>query len=86
VGGIKIGDGPAIGDHQVFETPFVAEDALQQAGAAAAGFIVQTLVGAHDLSHIGFLHQGLERRQVGFVEFAGTHLVEVELVTAPFGA
>jgi len=59
---------------------------LQQAGAATAGFIVEALVGTHDLADIGFLYQGLERGQVGFIQFAGTHLVEVELVTAPFGA
>src|SRR5574344_512774 len=70
MGGIEVGNGTTIGDDQVFETPFVTQNALKQSGAAAAGFIIEPLVCTHDLSYVCILHQCLECRQIGFVQFS----------------
>ncbi|OQB66493.1 MAG: hypothetical protein BWX93_01944 [Bacteroidetes bacterium ADurb.Bin139] len=63
----EVRDGSAVGNHDILETPFITQDALQQAGTAAAGFVIYPLIGTHDLAHTSFLYQGLESRQVGFV-------------------
>ena len=59
---------------------------MQQAGTAAAGLVVNTLVGTHDLAHTGILNQGLESRQVGLVQFARVDGVQIQLVAAPLGS
>ena len=74
---VEVTDGTAVADNEVLESPFVAEDLLEQTGRAAAGIIVETLVGTHHLTHLGVLHQGLEGGHIGLPEVAGRHIGEV---------
>ena len=84
--GVEIGHGTAVAHHQVFESPFIAQDLLQQTGVAAAGVVVETLVGAHHFAHLRILHQGLEGRHVGLPQVAGRDVGQVDGVAAPFGS
>ena len=62
---VEVVDGIAVGNHQTLITPLVAKDIDKQAIAGAAGFSLKTLIGAHHLAYLGFLHQGLEGWQIG---------------------
>ena len=68
---VEILDRPAIADHIAGKAPFLAQDLLEQRGTAAARLAVGAVVRAHDRPRAGFLHAGLERRQVGLAQIAG---------------
>ena len=82
----KVGNSATVRHDHVFVAPVIAKDALQKPGASATGFVVQPRIRAHHFANVSLLHQGLERREVGFVQFARVHIVQIELMPAPFGA
>ena len=53
------------------------------AGLRAAGLSVNTLVGAHDLCDLTFLHECLEGGQIGLPEVALGQVLHVEFMTVP---
>ena len=81
---VKVADGPAVAHHQVFESPFIPQDLLQQAVAATARFSLETLVSTHDFLHVRLLHEGLECGQVGFPKVARVEVFNVETVAQGF--
>ena len=81
---IEIADGSAVAHHEVFESPLVAQNLLQQTCAATARIIVESLVGTHHLAHLRILHQRLEGRHVGLPEVAHRHIGEVDGVASVF--
>ena len=52
-------------------------------GITTAGVTINTLIGTHHLSHVSFLYQSLEGRQIGFPEVALRQVLNVEGVTVP---
>ena len=77
---VEVPDSPAVAHHQIFVSPFVPENLGQQAVAPAARLPLETLVGAHDLLHVGLLHQRLEGRQVGLPQIPRVQMLHVEIV------
>ena len=77
-------DGPAVGDDVALETPFLAQDLLEQPGTGAAWLAVHPVVRAHDGRGGPFLHARLERGQVGLAQVALAH-PRVELMAAELG-
>ena len=73
---IEIVDGVAVGHHQSVVAPLVAQDVYEQSVAGAAGTALETLIGAHHLAHIAFLHQCLKGGQIGLPQVAvgGLHV------------
>ena len=67
---VEVADGAAVRHHDARETPFVAEDVLQQTVAAAAGLSFVALICTHNFLHVGFLDYRTEGRQVGLPEVA----------------
>ena len=84
-GGVEVADGAAVRHDDVPIAPVVAQDAVQQAVAAAAGAALETVVGAHHLLDVGLLHQSLEGRQIGLVQVARVDAGGVERVAVPLG-
>ena len=84
VGSPEVGNGSTIGDYEIFESPLITEYLLKQTGVSTTRIIVQALVGTHHFAYIGFLYQCLERRQVSFPQVAGTDVVQIGGMTAPF--
>ena len=66
----EVVDGVAVGEHDGIVAPLVAQDVDEQTVAGAAGLTLETLVGAHHLAYVGFLHEGLEGGEVGLPEVA----------------
>ena len=54
-GVVEVSDGAAVSHHDAAESPFLAEDFLQETVAAAAGLAFIALVCAHNFLHVGFL-------------------------------
>ena len=73
----EVAHGTAVAHHQILESPLVAQNLLQQSAVAAAGFVVQSLIGTHHLPDLGILHQGLEGRQIRLLQVAQRHVVQV---------
>ena len=84
VGGVEVADGTAVADDEILEAPFIAQDLLQQTCAAAAGVVVEALVGAHHLAHLSILHEGLEGGEVGLIHIAQADVVQVGGVARVF--
>ena len=84
MGSPEVGNGSTIGDYEIFESPLITEYLLKQTGVSTTRIIVQALVGTHHFAYIGFLYQCLERRQVSFPQVAGTDVVQIRGMTAPF--
>ena len=82
---VEVADGTAVAHHQIFEAPFIAQNLLQQTGAAATWIIVKTLIGTHHLPHLRILHQSLEGWHVGFPHIAWRHVCQVGSMTGVFG-
>ena len=53
---VEVADGATVSNDDAGETPFITEDVLKQAVAAAARLTLVTLVGAHHFLHVGFLN------------------------------
>ena len=80
----KVRDGTAVRDYHILEAPVVAQYLLEQTLAAAAGFVVPALIGAHHFTHIALLHTSLERGHIGLPEVARRDIDDVVHVTRPF--
>ena len=80
----EVVDCPAVARHQSLESPFLAQDVVEQTRVSATRFTVETVVGTHNLLHISFLHQCLEGRQVGLPQITFWEQFEVEAVTVVF--
>jgi hypothetical protein len=50
---------------------------LQQPGAATTRIIVQALVSTHHFTHVGFLNQRFESREIGFMQIARVKIIDV---------
>ena len=74
---IEVADGTTVADDKVLEAPFIAQNLLEQTGAAATGVIVETLVGTHHFAYFGILHQSLESGHVGFPKVTRCNINEV---------
>ena len=59
VGPKNVVDCPAIGHHKAFKAPFVTQEVLKQLWICAAGFAIDSIVGAHDAPSTG-LDTGFE--------------------------
>ena len=81
--GQEVTNGSAVAGYQTFEVPKVAQNMLFVTGIATARVTINTLIGAHHLSHVSFLHQSLESGQIGFPEVALGQVLNVEGVTVP---
>ena len=66
----EIVDGIAVGHDKTVVPPLVTQDINQQAVARAAGLALETLVGAHHLSHVGLLDECLECRKISLPQVA----------------
>ena len=62
----EVVDGAAVAGDNPIVAPIIAEDVLEVAGVAAAGFTVDALVGTHHFCHIALLHKSFEGGKVGF--------------------
>jgi len=78
-------DGTAVAHHEMLESPLVAQDLLEQAVVGAAGLVVETLISAHHLAHIGVLDERFECRQIGFPQITWRDLIEVGGVARALG-
>ena len=81
---VNIIDRAAVGHDIALEPPFFAQDSGQEAAAAAAGFTVQAVVGAHDRISLPLLDAHFKLRQVGFAEVPFVDLC-IEEVTFGLG-
>ena len=80
----EVAHGATVAHHKVLEAPFVSQDLLEQAVAAAAGLVLPALVGTHHLSHLSLLHQVFEGGQIGLVQVAQRHIGHVGGVARVF--
>ena len=78
---VEIADSTTVTDYKVLESPFIAEDLLEQTGGSAAGIIVETLVSTHHLTDVGILNECLKGRHIGLPEIANRYIGEVGGVT-----
>src|SRR6185437_16334955 len=83
--GIKISDGAAIRNDEVFEAPIVPEDGLQEPVASATGFVVYPLIRAHHFADVCIAYQRFEGGQIGFPQVVGTHVGYIQYMPAPLG-
>ena len=74
---VKVTDSTTVTHNEIFETPFVAKNLLEQTVTAAAGVIVESLIGTHHLSDLSILYQRLEGWHVGLPEVAYGNVCEV---------
>ena len=68
VGTVEIVDGAAVGNDYSAESPFVAEDVLEQPVAGAAGLALIPVVCAHHFLHVAFLDDHPEGGEIGLPE------------------
>ncbi len=84
-----IRDGPAVGDDIAVEAPLPAQDRGHQQGAAAAGFALVAVIGAHDRLGSSLAYAHLKGGEVGFAQVAfagdGVEAVALRLGTAVHG-
>ena len=66
--GVKVPDGPAVGDDMALKLPLSSKRIAQQCFAPAAGLTVGTVVGAHDSLYLGILYQIFKSGKIGFLQ------------------
>ena len=66
--GVKVPDGPAVGDHVPLKLPLSAERVAEKKLTAAAGFPVGAVVGAHDGLNLGLLYQVFKGGKIGLLK------------------
>ena len=64
---MKVPDCPAVRDIVPLKAPLFPQDILYQGSAAAAGFPIGPVIGAHHRFHIRFFHQFFKSGKIGFV-------------------
>ena len=84
--GQEVADGTAVAGNQSLEAPFVAQYLLFVAGLRTAGLSVDTLVGAHHLGHLAFLHQGFEGGEIGLPEVTLWQVLYIKGMAVPLRA
>ena len=82
----EVVDCPAVRHDDAVVVPFVAEYLHQQAVASAAGFTLETVVGAHHFFHAGPPDEVFECGQICFPQVARVYVLGVETMAVPFGA
>ena len=69
--GMKIPDGPAVGDDMAFKVPFAAECIAQEHLAATAGLAVGAVIGTHNGFDFCFGHQILKGGKISLLQILG---------------
>ena len=87
--GVKVTDGPAVGNDVPFKMPFPAQRILKKHFAAAAGLSIGAVIGAHDGLNLRFRYQILKSGKIGFLQIFGRgdsiELVAQRLRAAVYG-
>ena len=81
----EIVDCPAVAGDQSLEAPLLTQDVVEQTGVSATRFTIETVISAHHLLHIAFLHLCLESWHVGLPQVTLRKHFKVEAVTVVFG-
>ena len=81
--GQEVTDGSAVAGNQSLEAPFVAQDLLLIAALGTTSLSVDSLISTHHLSHLAFLYQCFEGRQIGLPKVTLGQILDVKGMAVP---
>ena len=81
--GQEVTDGSAVAGNQSLKSPFVAQDLLLIAALGTTSLSVDSLISTHHLSHLAFLYQCLEGRQIGLPKVTFGQILDIKGMAVP---